>query len=96
MPSPDGTPLSDNQKKKRAAKAEKERLKAEKAAKLEAEKKAREAADVVSVGRVRGERCGASMYFLHMVQGPDTRDISSLDEAAVLALSKPVKLTALS
>ncbi|PWZ02475.1 aspartyl-tRNA synthetase [Testicularia cyperi] len=43
---PDGTPLSDNQKKKRAAKAEKERLKAEKAAKLAAEKAAREAADV--------------------------------------------------
>ncbi len=43
---PDGTPLSDNQKKKRAAKAEKERIKAEKAAKLAAEKAAREAADV--------------------------------------------------
>ncbi|KAN0060398.1 aspartate--tRNA ligase dps1 [Thecaphora frezii] len=43
---PDGTPLSENQKKKRAAKAEKERIKAEKAAKLAAEKAAREAADV--------------------------------------------------
>ncbi|KAJ1596834.1 hypothetical protein NDA11_002251 [Ustilago hordei] len=43
---PDGTPLSDNQKKKRAAKAEKERIKAEKATKLAAEKAAREAADL--------------------------------------------------
>ena len=44
----DGTPLSDNQKKKRAKKAEAERLKAEKAAKLAADKKAKEASEVVS------------------------------------------------
>ncbi|PWN47902.1 aspartyl-tRNA synthetase [Violaceomyces palustris] len=43
---PDGTPLSENQKKKRAQKAEKERIKAEKAAKLAAEKAQREANDV--------------------------------------------------
>lgn len=46
--SPDGTPLSDNQKKKRAKQAEKERLKAEKAAKQQQEQAKREAADVVS------------------------------------------------
>ncbi|CEH14707.1 probable dps1-aspartyl-trna cytosolic [Ceraceosorus bombacis] len=42
----DGTPLSDNQKKKRAKALEKERKKAETAAKVAAEKEAREKADV--------------------------------------------------
>lgn len=44
--SPDGTPLSDKQRRKRAEKAEKERVKAEKAARLAAEQAARQAADV--------------------------------------------------
>lgn len=43
---PDGTPLSDKQRRKRAEKAEKERIKAEKAARLAAEQAARQAADV--------------------------------------------------
>ncbi|CAO1614758.1 unnamed protein product [Parajaminaea phylloscopi] len=43
---PDGTPLSDNQKKKRAKQAEKERLKAEKAAKQQQEQAKKEASDV--------------------------------------------------
>ncbi|MCO5611366.1 hypothetical protein L7F22_065619 [Adiantum nelumboides] len=43
--SPDGTPLSDNQKKKRAAKLEKERKKAETAARVAAEKAQREASE---------------------------------------------------
>lgn len=47
--SPDGTPLSDNQKKKRAKQAEKERQKAEKAAKQQQEQAKRQAEDVVSV-----------------------------------------------
>ncbi|UZJ51072.1 hypothetical protein CBS101457_000392 [Exobasidium rhododendri] len=42
---PDGTPLSDNQKKKRAAKLEKERIKAEKAAKVAADKAQKDAAE---------------------------------------------------
>lgn len=45
--SPDGTPLSDNQKKKRAAKLEKERKKAETAARVAAEKAQREASEQV-------------------------------------------------
>lgn len=44
----DGTPLSDNQKKKRAKKAEAERVKAEKAAKLAADKKTKEESERVS------------------------------------------------
>lgn len=44
--SPDGTPLSDKQKRKRAEKAEKERVKAEKAERLAAEQAARQAAEV--------------------------------------------------
>lgn len=43
---PDGTPLSDKQRRKRAEKAEKERIKAEKAVRLAAEQAARQAADV--------------------------------------------------
>lgn len=43
---PDGTPLSDKQRRKRAEKAEKERVKAEKAARLAAEQEARQAAEV--------------------------------------------------
>lgn len=43
---PDGTPLSDKQRRKRAEKAEKERIKAEKAARLAAEQAARQAAEV--------------------------------------------------
>jgi len=43
---PDGTPLSDKQRRKRAEKAEKERVKAEKAARLAAEQAARQAAEV--------------------------------------------------
>lgn len=42
----DGTPLSDNQKKKRFAKLEKERKKAETAARLAAEKEKKEASEV--------------------------------------------------
>ena len=43
---PDGTPLSDKQRRKRAEKAEKERIKAEKAARLAAEQAARQAQEV--------------------------------------------------
>ncbi|WFD31277.1 aspartate--tRNA ligase [Malassezia sp. CBS 17886] len=43
---PDGTPLSDKQRRKRAEKAEKERVKAEKAARLAAEQATRQAAEV--------------------------------------------------
>lgn len=43
--SPDGTPLSENQKKKRLAKIEKERKKAETAARLAAEKSRKEATE---------------------------------------------------
>lgn len=44
---PDGTPLSENQKKKRLAKLEKERKKAETAARVAAEKEKKDAAEVV-------------------------------------------------
>lgn len=43
---PDGTPLSDKQRRKRAEKAEKERIKAEKAERIAAEQAARQAAEV--------------------------------------------------
>lgn len=43
---PDGTPLSDKQRRKRAEKAEKERVKAEKAQRLAAEQASRQAAEV--------------------------------------------------
>lgn len=46
--SPDGTPLSENQKKKRIAKWEKDRKKAETAARVAAEKEKKEASEVVS------------------------------------------------
>lgn len=43
---PDGTPLSENQKKKRAAKLEKERKKQETAARVAAEKEKKDASEV--------------------------------------------------
>lgn len=55
--SPDGTPLSDNQKKKRAKQAEKEKLKAEKAAKLQAEQAKKEASEIVSIRRITTKQC---------------------------------------
>jgi hypothetical protein len=59
--SEDGTPLSENQKKKRAAKAEKERKKAETAARLAAEKQAKEASEVVSALPAWTERGSLSL-----------------------------------
>lgn len=52
---PDGTPLSDNQKKKRAKQAEKERAKAEKAAKVAQQEQARQEADVDFAAQMYGE-----------------------------------------
>ncbi|PWN27044.1 aspartyl-tRNA synthetase [Jaminaea rosea] len=52
---PDGTPLSDNQKKKRAKQAEKERLKAEKAAKVQQQEAQRQADEVDFASQNYGE-----------------------------------------
>lgn len=55
FPSPDGTPLSDNQKKKRAKQAEKEKQKAEKAAKQQQDQQEKQASEVDFAAQNYGE-----------------------------------------
>ncbi|PWN20410.1 aspartyl-tRNA synthetase [Microstroma glucosiphilum] len=85
---PDGTPLSDNQKKKRAKAAEKERAKAEKAAKLQQEKATKEANEVDFASQNYGE------LPLNQSQERHGRTYASLEEVKAENDGKPIYFSA--